>query len=440
MGWLSSRRSPRLDDHAMTRLFRAFAFLALGLLLGGSASYSFAGYAQLKPPANIGGTVGARVSAGAFAANAGNISVGFTTQVAGRAVTMPATMRFASNAARVAIGAVRLSPAALVGSAVAAWLLTQGIEYLDGQLQKATPDAAPRSGFNWNSNFGCGAGCSYAQAVESVIQNCEANAVLYACEFMTASFVDGTTYKYTIRVRYHHTSMPVSWWGEANQGYVYTTSPRPNPLVPAVEADFSPLETAPLPDDVAEELAPKAVPLPLENPQFDPTPQIIPLSDPYPKRGGQPGETVKDVAKVTPAPDEKVKIEPEVQPVTGPNGVPIPTTNPDGSANPEAAGVEKPDFCIENPDALACWKDGEPEDVDLAKDSKNVAITPQGGWGPDTATCPQPRKHVLKNGYTVQMSWEPVCDGAGMFRPVVLGLAWLAAIYAFMAMYRKSQS
>lgn len=143
---------------------------------------------------------------------------------------------------------------------------------------------------------------------------------------------------------------------------------------------------------------------------------------------------------MTPAPDEKVKIETEVQPVTGPNGVPIPTTNPDGSANPEAVAEEKPDFCIENPDALACWKDGEPEDVDLVKDTKNISITPGSGWGSDSGTCPSPKTHTLRTGHTVSMSWQPVCDGAAMFRPVVIGLAWLAAIYALLAIQRKAQT
>lgn len=434
MGGFSRRRSTGLAGSEMIRAFRLLAYLAIGLLLGGSATFAFAGYAQLKAPANIGGTVGARVSAGAFAANAGNISVGFTTQVAGRTVTMPATMRFASNAARVAIGAVRLSPAALVGSAVAAWLLTQGIEYLDGQFQKATPDAAPQSGFNWNSNYGCGSGCSYAQAVESVIQQCEADPVTYACQFMTASFVDGTKYKYTIRVRYHHTSMPVSWWGEVNYGYVYTTSPRPNPVVPAVEADFAPLETAPLPDDVAEELAPKAVPLPLENPQFDPTPQIIPLSDPYPKPGGQPGETVKDVAKVTPAPNETAKIETQVQPVTDAAGNPVPTTNPDGSTNPDAAPEEKSEFCVDNPDALACWKEGDREDVDLEKVTAGASITPVtvGGAG----SCPA-AKSVNYMGANLQISFTPICTAAGWINPIVLALAWLSAGFILIGAFKQ---
>lgn len=430
----------------MTRLFRAFAFLALGLLLGGTASYSFAGYAQLKPPANLGGSVGSRVTAGAVAANAGQFSAGFTTQVAGKTVTMPATMRFASNAAQVALGAVRLSPAALVGSAVAAWLLTEGIQYIDGQFKKTTAGVSPGEyggGFNYQCSGAPIGPISHAMAIQcaassgwgvvtSVIVSPMSADPLGAYQ-ATAIYAE-TGNRHLVAVFSPQNTCPAGTSSNGTQCVGQATTE------PAVEEDYDPLEAEPLPDDVAEELAPKAVPIPLDDPVFNPQPVKVPLSDPYPKPNGQPGETVKDVVKVTPAPDEKVKIETEVEPVTGPNGVPIPTTNPDGSANPDAAPEEKPDFCIENPDALACWKDGEPEDVDLAKDTKNVAITPQGGWGPDTSTCPQPRKHVLKNGYTVQMSWEPVCDAAGMFRPVVLGLAWLAAIYAFMAMYRKSQA
>lgn len=423
----------------MTRLFRAFAFLALGLLLGGSASYSFAGYAQLKPPANVGGSVGSRVTAGAVSANAGQFSAGFTTQIAGKTVTMPATMRFASNAAQFAIGAIRLNPTALIGSAVAAWLLTEGIEYVNGQFMK-TGETVPLTPAQdcYEKAYGMGTVCGADAYFANVVLGYPSLGP-YQQPVVTATDIKVCR------------TAPNEWFCFQNNKMSSVPESCPagttpygesciGEAVPATEPDWDTVKTSPLPDPVAIELAPKGVPLPLENPQFNPDPVKVPLSDPYPKPNGQPGETVKDVAKVTPAPDEKVKIETEVQPVTGPNGVPIPTTNPDGSSNPEAAPEEKPDFCIENPDALACWKDGKPEDVDLTKDTKNVAITPQGGWGPDTATCPQPRKHVLKNGYTVQMSWEPVCDGAGMFRPVVLGLAWLAAIYAFMAMYRKSQA
>ena len=422
----------------MTRLFRAFVFLSLGLLLGGTASYSFAGYAQLKAPANIGGTVGARTTSGSFAANNGNISVGFTTQVAGQTVTMPAVMRLAANAGQFAVSALRLNPAALVGTAVLAYLADKGISYIDGQFMKANDSSGQIAG---GFEYACGGyvgpitaaaaqtcaaigGWGTISEIEYIEQTPGLPTTAYLIRAKSSNFGGGP---WGVAVFSHRGTCPAGTTMNGTQCV--------GAAVPAGQADWDAVAASPLPVPVAQELAAKGVPLPLQNPEFDPTPQTVPLSNPYPKPGGQPGETVRDVAKVTPAPNETAKIETQVEPVTDSSGNPIVNPTPDPTQP-----TEQSKFCVENPDALACWKEGEPENVDLETDTKNVVITPQGGWGPDTGSCPQPRKHVLKNGYTVQMSWEPVCDGAGMFRPVVLGLAWLAAIYAFLAMHRKSQA
>jgi hypothetical protein len=412
----------------MSRLFRAFAFLAFGILLGGTASYSFAGYAQLKPPATIGGTVGARITAGAFAVNNGNISVGFTTQVAGKTVTMPATLRFASNAARVALVAVRLSPAALVGSALAGYLLTYGIELAEGQFMKAASPSSP----TYEGS------CSQGGVTD--LETCKQRV---ASAWAGWPFDQLITEGNTIYIQHKNADT-----GQVVKGagiFQITSASCPagstsngtqcvGAAVPATQNDWDTVEASPLPDDVAEELTGKGVPLPLENPQFDPTPQNIPLSDPYPKPNGQPGETVKDVAKVTPAPDEKAKIETVVEPVTGPNGVPIPTTNPDGSSNPDAAPEEKPDFCIENPDALACWKDGSPEDVDLQKVTAGTSIVPVniGGGG----SCPA-SKTVNYMGANLVISFTPICTAAGWINPIVLALAWLSAGFILIGAFKQ---
>jgi len=153
MGGFSRRRSTGLAGFEMIRAFRLLAYLAIGLLLGGCPTFAYAGYAQLKAPANIGGTVGARTTAGSFAANNGNISVGFTTQVAGHTVTMPAVMRLAANAGQFAVSALRLNPAALVGTAVLAYLADKGISYIDGQFMKANDSSGQIAG---GFEYSCG--------------------------------------------------------------------------------------------------------------------------------------------------------------------------------------------------------------------------------------------------------------------------------------------
>ena len=146
MGWLPARCPPGLDDYPMTRIYRLFVRISFLCLLTFSASSSFAGYAQLKPPSSVGGSVGARTTAGQVAANDGQFSQGMTTSVGGKLVTVPATWSFAANAGSFAVAAVRSSPASLIGGAVAAWLLAKGLSYLDGQFQKTDDSSQSQYG------------------------------------------------------------------------------------------------------------------------------------------------------------------------------------------------------------------------------------------------------------------------------------------------------
>lgn len=428
MGGFSRRRSTGLAGFEMIRAFRLLAYLAIGLLLGGSATFAFAGYAQLKPPANIGGTVGARVSAGAFAANAGNISVGFTTQVAGRTVTVPATMRFAANAGQVIGTAARLNPTALILGSLAAYLLQQGYEMLNGQMVKrvAGPESCLTNCFYYTARAATGATSPPMPSPQAAVDWVESLMAVPYAHFAPLVFYEITETSYKVN------RMGTIYW---YQGSVTKGQPRPadEPLTePVTDEDLARL---PVPnDDAAEEAAARGVPVPLQDPQFDPTPQNIPLSNPYPKPGGQPGETVRDSVRVTPAPNEQVKIEPVVEPVTGPNGVPITPTNPDGSTNPDAAPEDKPDFCIENPDALACWKEGEPENAELEKVTAGTSITPVniGGGG----SCPA-SKTVNYMGANLVISFTPICTAAGWINPIVLALAWLSAGFILIGAFKQ---
>lgn len=437
MGGFSRRRSSGLAGFEMIRAFRLLAYLAIGLLLGGSATFAFAGYAQLKAPVNIGGTVGNRATAGSFASNNGNVSVGFTTQVAGQNVTMPAIMRFAANVGQFAVTAVRGSPGVLLGTAVLAWLAQEGINYVNGQFVKNVDPAGQIGG---GFDFSCGGyvgpitaaaaqtcaaigGWGTISEIEYIEQTPGSPTTGYLIRAKSSKFAGGP---WGVAVFSYRPTCPA---GTTNNGTQCVGA-----AVPAGQADWDAVAAKPLPEAVKQELAGKGVPLPLQNPEFDPIPQTVPLSNPYPKPGGQPGETVRDVAKVTPAPNEQVKIEPVVEPVTGPNGDPITPTNPDGSTNPDAASEEKPDFCIENPDALACWKEGEPENAELEKVTAGTSITPVniGGGG----SCPD-SKTVNYMGANLVISFTPICTAAGWIHPIVIALAWLSAGFILVGAFKQ---
>ena len=432
MGGFSRRCSTGLAGFEMIRAIRLLAYLAIGLLLGGSATFAFAGYAQLKAPANIGGTVGNRATAGSFASNNGNVSVGFTTQVAGQNVTMPAIMRFAANAGQFAVTAVRGSPGVLLGTAVLAWLAQEGINYVNGQFVKNVDPAGQIGG---GFDFSCG---SYVGPITAAAaQTCAAIGgwgTISDIEYIETAPGSPTT-GYLVRAKSSNygggpwgvaifSHRPTCPAGTTNNGTQCVGA-----AVPAGQADWDAVAAKPLPEAVKQELAGKGVPLPLQNPEFDPIPQTVPLSNPYPKPGGQPGETVRDVAKVTPAPNETAKIETEVEPVTDSNGDPVVNPTPEPSTPNEQSK-----FCVENPDALACWKDGEPESAELEKVTAGTSITPVniGGAG----SCPA-NKTVNYMGANLVLSFSPICTAAGWIRPIVLALAWLSAGFILIGAFKQ---
>jgi len=413
----------------MSRSLRLSLFLCIGLLLGASASFAFAGYAQLKAPANVGGAVGARTTAGAVSANNGSFSLGYTTNVGGRAVTMPASASFAANAAQIAVGAIRLTPTGLIGGAVAAWLLTEGLEWIDGQWKKSKPGETVTK-YAISPYYGY-----YADTAGA----CNSLAVLYpsgghfqvsgmSCQHDTATWWQ--TY-HTLRG-----NTAINTYQLCSNGQVAPVGGCAPVVAPAVDQDFAPLAASPLPDGVANELAPQGVPLPIQEPVFNPEPVIVPLSNPYPAPAPKTG-TVRDVAKLTPAPGEKAKVEVIQQPLDE-NGQPVPEKNPDGTANPAGAPEEKPDFCVEHPDASACMELDEVEDGGLEDKEDPFSLNPVGGFGADSAACPAPQTLFTRGGQAVVWEWTKFCQFSQGIRPLVIGFAWLAAIAMVVSVGRRA--
>lgn len=119
-----------------------------------------------------------------------------------------------------------------------------------------------------------------------------------------------------------------------------------------------------------------------------------------------------------------VKIEgatnPETVPDTGPAG---------GSGGAPQPEKEKPSFCEENPQSIACVEMGSLEQEPFDPIEKPFQITPQNPWGSGDAQCPAPKVMQLTTGSTVTLSYQPACDFFRGVRPAVLALALLAALY-----------
>lgn len=459
MGRLPADCSARLDHDAMNRFFRALVFLSLGLLLGGSFTYAFAGSVRYElRGVNVtreGGQTHIRgtspTETAALGVSGGVVSVVGASKVGGSTAEFVTTAALSSGAASVALSAIRLNPAGLIGSAVAGWLLTQGIEYVQGQMMTHGPavPVVPEQGTGTCQGTGIGNAASFGFPVVGATDGeCQAKVIAAnAADGITLTLLNHTSAQY-----YWHWTMTSGSSGDAYAGSWSQSGTIPehcpdgyskvsgvcvrDTMQPAGDSDFAPLASAPLPDAPAKEIIQKGGELPIEPPVFEPKYRDVPMSDPY--KDPVSDKTVKDVARVTPQPmtPETAKLEVTKQEVNPETGEPV--TDPVTGEQP--APEKQTDFCVEHPDALACWEAGDPEDLDLESDTRSIEITPQSGWGAVTASCPNPRTHTLRNGYTVAMSWVPVCDAASMFRPVVIGMAWLAAIYAAMAIQRKAQS
>lgn len=150
---------------------------------------------------------------------------------------------------------------------------------------------------------------------------------------------------------------------------------------------------------------------------------------------------------VTPEPDQS-NSSPEgwSSSYWGPGTAPVsePDTDGDGtgdSTDPDKDGdgvpneTDEPTFCEENPENLSCMELGDVQDQVL--EEKSIG---DGAWQvaeAPTGQCPADVPLVFL-GQSFAFEWDPICDGAEAFRPVVLAMAWLSSA-AFVAIgYRRA--
>lgn len=259
--------------------------LFIGLLLvvpfvhAGAMSMSTVGGGFIK---NAGGTYSVK-GASATAANGAFITPA-TVTASGRSVVMSATSAFAANAAPYAVSALRLNPAGLMVSLAASWMLSKGLTYTADQwnkTQQGTTDPAGNVGFVW---WGYGAPAFAGSVGNSAAAACQGSAahpdMHGTTGTVTALFTNGADCTISGRgeSNYYY-SVPKKTY--CYSGYTLTGGLCvPNPVSsPATEADFTTAGQGVLPDDVAQELARKDVPIPVNAPSISPT--TVPDGEPY---------------------------------------------------------------------------------------------------------------------------------------------------------------
>lgn len=338
--------------------------------------------------------------AAAVAANSGFAGEGIIN-VGGRAMTFPASMRIAANAGQYAVSAVRMNPGLLALSAVAAWLLPYGLEWIDGQWKRVVPESS-----------------SYIYTIP-IYPGVEYQSWGNLCTAWRSYWKITTTYpddEPTMKCGGQYGLVTPS-------GAAKSLKIVPETTEPATDADFVAPASAPLPDPVADQLAdaaPNPVPVPVESPQI--APQDIPSGDPYTKPDGS---TVQPMARITPNPDGSVTVDLYERPIASPDGTPITDGAPIDTPEPP------PDPCDEHPDRAGCADLGEPDDDKPLTREESFTYTPESPVF--SGSCPSPISIVGQS-----LSFQPACDAMTMIRPLILGLASLMAGYILIGAFRET--
>ncbi|WP_164091502.1 virulence factor TspB C-terminal domain-related protein [Comamonas thiooxydans] len=436
---------------------RAALIFAASLLCGSV----HAGYAQLAAPEGWSGGGGAAATyrypsaANAASYSGGAVRANAILNVGGKAVTVPAAMRMASNAGRIAAAAIYLHPGLRTIAAVATWLGVAGLVYdvADGLWKRVDPSYQASDGFIYYvSSY------SPANSYSSAAAACQG---FVAKNFVGGGFADvsisangmrcsGTYTRDGIKNQWFdqpinksaNPSCPAGWY-VSPAGCVSTP-----PMKPVSQPEFEQMvpDARPMPPELpgvvwpaswpveVPEIQPMFVPTgaPVKNPSYDPSKPTSPDNQPY----VQPG------VKVTPAPGTnapwQVNLQPVNRPVEGPTASPDPVVDPvpNPGPNPGTDSTDTPrdpekddrDFCDKHPDVLACQKMDEPEDPgNLKTKAVDLDFQVQSGYA-GSAVCPAPMTYEAF-GHVLSLSWQPFCDSLAMVKNLLLAFAWISAAF-----------
>jgi hypothetical protein len=356
-----------------------------------------------------------------FAAPAGSFSMtpandGYikpsVVNVAGKSVTVPATLRIASNAGQYAKNAIRLNPWGIIGTLAAGYLLEQGLEWMEDTQEWMR--IVPGVGYYriWGGTQH-GYVAQYWRIPEQGQQFCDS----------THSYT--TTYQLsgdnTVTCLYNGTpvdSNPANWYVPDSTMEPMTPGdwdslPDPLPLL-APELPYAPYVQ---PDGV-----------PVEEPVYDFAPMSVPVGEPYARPDGS---TVQPMASISPNGD-KVTVDTFDQPLTDPQGQPV--SNP----LPQDTTETQPTDCEKFPNSLGCADMATPDSEALQSEDFGMdLITPvtSGKLG-QSGSCPAPLVASFL-GQQVEFTFDPLCSYANALKPLVLVMAWLAAGVIFIGGVRN---
>lgn len=444
----------------------------IGAILAFSSSACWSGYAYPADPPGFqrGGPWG---SGFGYSTNAANDQTfgrvvhtpnGPTAPVPGKPTKMPASYRFAANAPKFASRIIFAHPAVRTAAGIAAWLAMENLiwdESIGGWIREQIGDVSPSDGKEYSiplmpgqwyptKELLCNAAkTKFKQSSPDYTINSADCSGGEAVLNTTAPSGSSWTYRYSISDR--GSPCPAGWY--VTQGGLCTQTPQQQPLTQ--EQFEEALEPRPMPETVPKEL-PYPSPLPIEpvpwiNPEPGPNPQtrprFVPNGDPVKNPDYDPSAPpspqnqpyIQPGTRINPSPTDKDPFRLDIQPVDRPTPSPDPQPEEDegpgqneGDKKPETTGL-----CEQYPDIVACAKLGEaPEAKPVQNEDKTLEIKKENGWGPENGTCPAPKTATV-GGVAVEMSFQPLCDFSTGIRPVIIGLAWISAVFGFLGLSRK---
>lgn len=115
-----------------------------------------------------------------------------------------------------------------------------------------------------------------------------------------------------------------------------------------------------------------------------------------------------------------------------PQTVPQPTTTGSTTAgtSEEAPETDIPDFCTwaETMCDLADWFMETPEEPEPPEvPYQNVPLPSSWDSGLGASSCPPATTVAIWGGTTIEIPWQPACDGADILRPILLAMAYFIA-------------
>lgn len=327
--------------------------------------------------------------------DSGTVRYGYASA---RALT---TARINTPLAKSALStALRMNPTTGLVTLFGAYLISHGLEYINGQWSVRTQGAPNTLGYTpYGTNSGYGTcisagGCS-GYDVYTVRTTQQWNTYCSPA-IVNAVNVSGTWYYYC------------GW----------QTAPTLSGTRPANDSDWDAFNNDPtqIPDSVSRDMARNKIPLPVTDitTSIDPSERRQPIGPSYDDVDGQKKQPY---AQFDPKSDGRVSIKPYEQTLDA-NGDPI--------GNPQE--IDK-DPCEIDPQRSGCSRLGELDDEIPEPDEITVTLNPMAGWDSPGACPADVVLDVM--GQSVPFKFQGACDFFTMIRPVILAGAWIVATLIF---------